>query len=204
MPTLRSWSCCFSLELSAGRCWTASLFWGRPLHRALCTRQKCPRECYKQMFQLLVQASVCLPQVKASAAPRSEAEGEPATNAEGGPATNAEAKPDVLTRHPSNQHLAIESELRKLSRDSVELTVYLYAYLLRNGLHPTESMKTFMNGLSPIEWVEGYLSSPPSLRDLAVRAVRSRTYLSGNVMYGVQRLGLPSRIRNLILLCNPL
>jgi len=35
-------------------------YWGQPLHRALYSH-KCPRESYKQMFRLLVQATVCAP-----------------------------------------------------------------------------------------------------------------------------------------------
>lgn len=170
------------------------LFWGQPLHRVLYTPLKCPRECYKQMFQLLVQATICFP----IPVPRTELASE-------GASEGAEGASEPAKHHqPSNQHLMIESELKALSKDSVELTVYFYAYLLRNGFFPTESIKNFMNSLNPVEWVDAYLSTPPTLRDLSVRVVRSNTYLSGNVMFGVKQLNLPSRIRNLILLCNPL
>jgi len=43
-----------------GRPVEAVSYWGQPLHRALYSH-KCPRESYKQMFRLLVQATVCAP-----------------------------------------------------------------------------------------------------------------------------------------------
>jgi len=43
-----------------GRPVDSVLYWGQPLHRALYSH-KCPRESYKQMFRLLVQATVCAP-----------------------------------------------------------------------------------------------------------------------------------------------
>jgi len=44
-----------------GKAVEAVSYWGQPLHRALYSH-KCPRESYKQMFRLLVQATVCAPQ----------------------------------------------------------------------------------------------------------------------------------------------
>jgi len=44
-----------------GKAVEAVSYWGQPLHRALYSH-KCPRESYKQMFRLLVQATVCSPQ----------------------------------------------------------------------------------------------------------------------------------------------
>jgi len=43
-----------------GKAVEAVSYWGQPLHRALYSH-KCPRESYKQMFRLLVQATVCAP-----------------------------------------------------------------------------------------------------------------------------------------------
>jgi len=43
-----------------GRAVEAVCYWGQPLHRALYSH-KCPRESYKLMFRLLVQATVCAP-----------------------------------------------------------------------------------------------------------------------------------------------
>jgi len=44
-----------------GKAVEAVCYWGQPLHRALYSH-KCPRESYKLMFRLLVQATVCAPQ----------------------------------------------------------------------------------------------------------------------------------------------
>jgi len=43
-----------------GKAVDAVSYWGQPLHRALYSH-KCPKESYKQMFRLLVQATVCAP-----------------------------------------------------------------------------------------------------------------------------------------------
>jgi len=100
----------------------------------------------------------------------------------------------------------IEMELRVIAREHLDVALYLYAYLLRNGFKPTETCRRFMQargGLS-MEWVEDYLRNPPSLRDLAMRTVRSYLYAGRNAMYGLAQLHLPARLQNIILLLNPM
>ena len=162
-----------------GRMLENVLYWGQPLHRVLYSPRKEPKQCYKEMVKLFVQASLCkpIPQVTASSEPSTQM---------------------------SNQHLMIESELRMMSRDYVDLAHYVFGYLLRNGFQPSDSIKTFMTHIGEIEWMDNYLCQPVNLRDLCIRVVRSYTYLSGNVIYGVSKLSLPQRIQDLILLYNPL
>ena len=167
------------LMLAGGDCGCAhdsTWFWGQPLHRVLCARLKGPRECYKRMFRLLTQGTVCLPVARA---PKS-------------------------CRGPSNQHLAIESELRALAKDHADLARYLYAFLLRNAFCPTCAIRTFVSSTFPVEWADEYLESAPPLQDLAVRVLRSHLYQSGNILHGAIRLRMPSRIVNTILIINPL
>lgn len=169
------------LLMSGGDCGKlleSTLFWGQPLHRLLYTPLKCPRECYKQQFRILVQASVCHPIVSAS----------------------ADAEP---SKKASNVHLMIETEMKTSAKDYTDLTLYLYAALLRNGFYPTESIKAFMATLGHIDWEEDYLASVLPLRELCVRVLRSRTYLSGNIIYGTNKLHIPTRLKDLIIMNNP-
>lgn len=161
------------------------LFWGQPLHRALYSPLKCPRECYKQLFRLLVQATVCYPVLRPP----------PPTDT---PETGASSPTGRL---PPGVHAALETELRMIANDYVDLAQYLYVFLVRNGLVPSESVKKVMVGVT--HWTDEYLRSPPTLRDVAIRTVRSHFYQSGNIMHAVHRLHLPSRLKNLILLINP-
>lgn len=148
-------------------------FWGQPLHRVLYSPLKCPRECYKQMFRLFVQATVCQPPM------------------------------DAAVRPAGNVHLMIETELRTTTSDYVDLAQYLYAYLVRNGFCPTDSIKNFMNSHGEITWISNYLRQPPPLRDLCVRTARTHLYHSGNILYGTDQLKLPARLKNLIMMYNP-
>lgn len=160
------------------------LFWGQPLHRALYSPLKCPRECYKQLFRLLVQATVCYPVIQS-----------PTETPEPG------APLSPTSRLPSGVHASLETELRMIANDYVDLAQYLYAFLVRNGLVPSESLKKLMVTVSG--WTDEYLRDPPTLRDVSIRTIRSYFYRSGNIMHAVHRLHLPSRLKNLILLINP-
>mgnify|MGYP001556766575 CR=1 FL=1 len=131
------------------------------------------------MFRVLVQATVCYPIVPFSA--------------------------DVEPKSkPSNVHLMIETEMKTSAKDYTDLTMYLYASLIRNGFHPTESIKSFIATLGEIEWEKDYLASPPPLSELCVRVIRSHVYLSGNIIYGTQKLKVPKRLKDLIIMPNPL
>lgn len=146
--------------------------WSQPLHRVMCSPLKCPKECYRQMFHMLVQSTVC------------------------GGARKRKTNPNV--------HLMVEAELRNLGKHSVELTLYLYTFLVRNGFVPTDTIKTLVAGMSEnIDWVTAYLAGVPSLRELAVRVLRFHLYHSGNISYGVLLLNPPPRIKNLIMMYNP-
>ncbi len=161
-----------------GKMLESTLFWGQPLHRVLYTPLKCPRECYRQQFRILVQASVCRPLVPYTA------DAEPKNKA-------------------SNVHLMIETEMKTSAKDYTDLTLYLYAALLRNGFVPTESIKAFIKTLGDIEWAEDYLAAALPLRELCIRTIRSHVYLSGNIVYGTQRLFIPNRLKDLIIMSNP-
>ncbi len=97
----------------------------------------------------------------------------------------------------------IETEMKTSAKDYTDLTLYLYAALLRNGFTPTESIKAFMETLGHIDWAEDYLTSVLPLRELCVRAIRSRVYLSGNIVYGTNQLHIPNRLKDLIVMSNP-
>ena len=125
-----------------------------------------------------IQASVCRPILTLSA------DAEPSTKA-------------------SNVHLMIETEMKTSAKDYTDLTLYLYATLIRNGFVPTESIKSFMSTLGHIDWEEDYLTSVLPLRELCVRLLRSRTYLSGNIIYGTNKLHIPNRLKDLIIMSNP-
>jgi ankyrin repeat protein len=161
-----------------GRLLDSVLFWGQSLHRVIYTPLKCPRESYKQMFRLLVQSNVCSPILHKSA-------------------------DSVPRRRASNQHLLVETELKTMAKDYTDVTAYLYTFLIRNGFYPTESIKNFMKSIADVVWVEDYLASPPSLRELSVRVMRSNVYLSGNILHGASKLDVPQRIKNLIIMYNP-
>lgn len=103
-----------------------------------------------------------------------------------------------------SEHHVIETELRQLALDHVQLSKFMYAALLRNGFYPSPAIRTYMDELGAITWVTRYLDDVTSLQDLAVRVLRSYLHLSGNIMYGVRCLRLPSRTQQLILQCNPL
>ena len=169
------------LLLNRGQCGRplqTTMYWGEPLHRVLYAPLKCPKECYKQMFKLLTQASVCHPM----------------------PVLTSDAE---APKNPTNMHLMIETDLKILAKDYIDLTEYLYVFLIRNGLRPTESMKLFMTSLRELVWLDDYLGSPPPLRDLCVRVVRSCSLRSGNILYGVSQLDVPKRIKHLITMPNP-
>ena len=161
-----------------GKLLCSVLFWGQALHRVIYTPLKCPRESYKLMFRMLVQSTVCSPilHVTADAEPKKQA---------------------------SNQHLLVETELKTMAKDYTDVTAYLYTFLVRNGFFPTESIKNFMKTIADTGWVDDYLASPPTLRDLSVRVMRSYLYLSGNILYGAEQLDIPQRIKNLIIMYNP-
>ncbi len=152
--------------------------WVCALFRVIYTPLKCPRECYKQMFKLLVQSTVCRP-------------------------LHHQSQGSELRRRNSNQHLMIESELKTMAKDYTDVTAYLFTFLVRNGFYPTDSIKAFMATIADTTWVEDYLHSPPTLRELSVRVIRSHVYLSGNILYGVEKLDLPRRLKNLIVMYNP-
>ena len=155
-----------------------TLYWGEALHRVLYMPLKCPKECYKQLLQLMVQSTVCRPIL--------------------GLTCNK-----VPGRQAANYHLIIERDLKNLAKDSVDLTRYLYVYLVRNGLRPTEALRNYGKALDEPDWMESYLTSPTSLKDLCVRVVRSHLLLSGNIKYGVRKLRLPAYIESHVLFTNP-
>ncbi len=130
------------------------------------------------MFRILVQASVCHPLVPHS----------------------ADVEP---SRKSSNVHLMIETEMKTSAKDYTDLTLYLYAALLRNGFIPTESIQSFMSTIGAIDWEQYYLTTVLPLREICVRVVRSHVFLSGNIIYGTKKLGIPKRLKDLIIMSNP-
>ena len=112
---------------------------------------------------------------------------------------------DGATRTNSQTHYPmVESELKALAKDCSEPTVYLYAHLVRNGFWPSESIKTFMATITDAEWVDSYLKDPPTLRDLCMRVARSHLYNCGNIICGVEKLKVPPRVRDIVVMYNPL
>ena len=162
-----------------------TVFWGRPLTRVMYAPLKGPKECYRQMFTMLVQATVCKP---IQETPVSE-----------------DDSPDRSNAHTSqNYYPMIEFEMKTLARECSPLTDYLYLHLIRNGFRPSDTIRSFMGSISDTEWLDEYLRSPPSLRDLSMRVTRSYLYLSGNIIYGVEKMKVPPRIRDIVLMYNPL
>ncbi|ELT98236.1 hypothetical protein CAPTEDRAFT_185095 [Capitella teleta] len=150
-----------------------TVYWGQALHRVLYTPLKCPRECYRQMFRLFVQATVCQPS-------------------------------HHLRKPASNTNIMIETELRTIARDYIDLTQYLYVFLVRNGFYPTECIKVFMKSLGCISWLDEYLGNPAPLRDLCMRVCRSHLYQSGNILFGTERLKVPRRLKDYVIMQNPM
>ena len=184
------------LLLAGGDCGErldSTRFWSQALHRVIYTPLKCPKECYKSMFKLLTQATVANPIAKEEEPVELEPE-------EGGAVGGTPTK----KKRTQTYKLMIENELKVMAKDYIELSQYLYAMLIRNGFFPTESIKGFMGGLGDIPWVEDYLTSPPTLRDLTIRVVRACMYQSGNIVYGISKLDLPTRVKDMILHVNPL
>jgi len=87
------------------------------------------------------------------------------------------------------------------------LAQYLVAFLLRNGYRPPETVRRALAARSAlVSWADDYMFSGPStLKDLAVRTIRSAmsARCHGNIMFALKQLHLPSRINNLILVINP-
>lgn len=164
-----------------------TVFWGRPLNRVMYAPLKGPKECYRQMFNMLVQATVCRP------CAMYEVNGEEVGTEE----NNASASGP--TSYPM-----IESELKALAKDCSDPTIYLYSHLIRNGYVPSESIRNFMATITDTVWVDGYFKQPPPLRDLCMRVSRSYIYTCGNIIYGVEKLKVPPRIRDIVLMYNPL
>lgn len=181
------------LLLAGGQCGrtvVAVAYWSQALHRVIYAPLKCPKECYKSMFKLLTQATVCAPTLPDEEDEERGASGE----AKGG------RRVRLLTHK-----LMIENELKVIARDYVELAQYLYATLLRNGLVPADTTRAFVRGLGLApDWYEEYTASAAPLQDLSIRVLRNRLYTSGNIMYGIRRLTIPSRIADMILMVNPL
>ena len=161
-----------------GKMLDSSQYWGEPLHRVLYSPLKSPKECYKQLLQLMIQSTVCRPIPGVTCDKRS-------------------------SRQTNNHQSVIESELRNLAKDSTELTRYLYAFLLRNGLNPNETLRNYGKTLGEPDWLCSYFTTPASLKDLCVRELRSNLLVSGNVMFGAKKLKLPASIQSHVLLVNP-
>ena len=115
------------------------------------------------------------------------------------------------------------TERAPAARTHADLAQYLLAFLVRNGYRPSESARRAMAlRAAVVEWLDEYVRGSPaplrdlavlagrcgSLRDLAVRAVRSHVGHAapgrGNVMHALRQLRLPSRINNLLLIVNAL
>ena len=175
------------------------LFWGHPLSRVLLAPLKCPRESYKQMFTLFVQATVSRPLMFTP--------GEDIVdNCCVGNFTQQN------NRQTDSVQITIESDLHALAKNSRYLALYLYIYLLRNGFRPSPAFRSYAEealchkghtGSRQLKWLDGYLSQPLPLGESCMRVVRSYLYLSGNVLYGVKMLGLPPRLEERIIMANP-
>lgn len=176
----------------------ATLFWGRALHRAMYTPLKCPKEWYKSMFKLLTEATVCLP-IMHFLPHNNGGSGNAGGNNSSLPAKKVTTKEKGGLKMTSKKHLMIENELKLVAKDYVDLAQYLYVFLIRNGYYPNEAVKTYVASLGMIDWIDGYLANTNSLKDLSVRVLRTYLNQSGNILYGIKELGLPNRMRELVL-----
>ena len=175
------------LLISGGSCGNSlddTFFWGKALNRVINMPLKCPKEWYKSMFKLLADATVCFPIVRGSL-----------------------EKDDLLDSYANfhriklknKHHSAIENELKVMASDYVDLTQYLYSFMIRNGYTPNESVKSYMSGLGKIDWINDYISKPATLKDSAVRVLRSCLNRSGNILYGMKMLAVPNRLNDLMM-----
>lgn len=167
------------LLTSGGKCGShleAEYYWGAPLRRVLHSPMKSPRESYKQMVRLLCQATVC--------------------------------KPVRPTKQSSVKCLGVvQSELKTLTRNHMDILPYLLACLTRNGYYPSESLQELLGTLNSwhhVTWLQDYLAQPSPLQDLCVRVLRSNVYCSGNVIYGASQLPVPQKVKDAIVMINPL
>lgn len=168
-----------------GRFLQTTLFWGKPLHRILYAPLKSPKECYKRLLVLTVQATMFNPFLTHSTSEVDDEVGK----------YSRDLKPSV--------HLMIETELKLVAKDYADFAVYIYAYLLRNGYRPSPTVKAYFQTLGGIEWEDEYLANPVSLKDLTMRVARARLYMSGNILYGIEKLDLPTRLKDWIKIPNP-
>ena len=147
--------------------------WGQPLNRVISTPLKSPRECYKRMFTIVVQATVCQP---------------------------------ILSAQPAkSEKSTIEEDIKRVLEGNASVASYLLVHLIRNSFRPSQSLLEACHEKCPgLEWVDQFLSSVPSMKDLCIRHVRSRLYLYGNIMYALEMLGVPQNLKDIILMKNPL
>ena len=181
------------------------LYWGHPLNRVLAAPLKCPRESYKQMFTLFVQATVSRPLMCTPGDEIRDTGSKCCIIAGGNSATQSQQETD-------SAQVTIENDLRMLAKESRYLALYLYIYLLRNGFKASTAFRTYAQEAlcstehvttDQLKWLDGYSSDPLPLGESCMRVVRSYLYLSGNVLYGVKQLKLPRRIQERIIMANP-
>ena len=169
------------LLTSGGQCGPhlpAEIFWGAPLRRVLHTPLKSPREAYKQMVRLFCQATICLPL-------------------------------SILNTEPPSWRCpgVVEAEMRALSRSHMDILPYLVACLTRNGYVPTSAMTDLLGTLESwhhVTWLEDYLAQPAPLQDLCIRVLRAHVYPSGNIIFGASRLPAPQKVKDAVVMINPL
>ena len=293
-----------TLLVSGGDCgsmFESTRYWGQPLHRVLYTPIHCPRKSYRQMFKLLLEATICEPLecllqsmadsetgpmtpgfvipsddndtakahsdnngagIKkdfnsiepASLAAVSSSSLTPASSTSsslqskssaastsgmvnGGPvlrSKNSEhqsaaviaqqdsardaslsrplqsasvtvsqdnSKVTSLCRRPPLQNCVyIETEIRRLLKENAVLANSLYMFLIRNGFHPTDSIKHVLAHSTSVHWVEEYTHNAAPLSDICVKLLRSYLYVKGNILFGCARLVIPQRIKDQILM----
>jgi hypothetical protein len=97
------------------------------------------------------------------------------------------------------RHGSILKDLKQLKNQYKDLVQYLYVYMIRNGYVPNDAVKSFVSKQGDIEWTDSYLSSVCSLRDLSCRILRTHLIHSGNIIYGVNKLDLPKRLKDIVL-----
>ena len=155
-------------------------YWNSALQSCLSLKQKKPKTWYRSLFMLLTEATVCSPGTATTIFDQS-----------------VTAEEMELLQY--DLHNTISRVLSSLAcADHKELASYILLYLVRNGYHPDNDVMQQAYALH-IDYIAEYLKSPVSLVQLCVRTVRTCLSHTGNVLYGLEKLGLPSRLRDLIL-----
>lgn len=158
-------------------------YWGTAFQKCLSIKIKKPKIWYKTMFISLAEASVCSPCNTKSQSNISDEE---------------------LELLSFDLHNTIHCTLSSLAGDHPDLSLNLFVYLLRNGYRPDADVIAFVDQTLHVDYKVEYQSTTPSLKDLCVRQLRSCLSRCGNIVYGLRRLKLPTRVENLVLLRYPM